>query len=1005
MLSTEGLSKHAQTARPTARAAAPFCLVAALGVGSALLPPYHSRGGELWLMLLVFGATLVLFAVSLYRRERTWVDPVAPLLFFVFLGLARDLTGGTQSGLAALLVLPILWLALTGTRADLWAATAATPLVFLVPMIVVGPPTYQIEDWRRVLGWTAFAVFVAPVIQRMVQQLATETRRAHEAGAETDGIMRGAVLSSIISTDLDGTIRSFSAGAEELLGYRAEDVVGRHDPSLFHDLTEIVEAAEELGVEPAAVFGALTQAAAPTRVWTYIRADGSRVLVRLALTELHDVVGNITGYLGVAVDVTTAVEARRALAQSEARWRVLMDHLPDTTVVMVDEKCTVKVVAGAGARAQGLRGTEGRPLAEVSNPENFIILRDLVDQALQGHEASGELAATATGAEHEITVTPLPADGDEQRALILGRNVGAERGRERALVRAKQRAERLFEDAPHGVAVLGLDGTVIQANAAMVSLVDMSRDQLEGHLLSALSRPGDSTLDLHLDHVLSSSGAPVEAYWTLRNTRGEDIHVGLSSRALSGADDSDDVVLVNVVDMSERRRHELQLTHLADHDVVTGLANRRLFERELETHLDRCRRYGPTGALLLLDLDHFKEVNDTLGHAAGDQLIISIATLLRAHVRSSDVVARLGGDEFAILLTHGDRIAAETVARSIVAKVREHTATLDDTRRRVTASVGVVTLQAASWHASDILALADMTMYDAKDAGRNQYAVLDEDCSQQPRSGARLEWKSRIEQALEKDEFVLHLQPVQDLRTGEIHAAEALLRLRDGDGLVLPSEFIHIAERAGLMPAVDAWVVEHAVEMLTGLRALSPTFLLEVNLSGLSIGNPETERVIVESLRRHDVDPAGLILEITETAAVADVVAAREFAERMTALGCKFALDDFGAGFGSFYYLKHLLFDFVKIDGEFVSGCHRSDVDRTILRSIVGIARDLGKQTVAEYVCEPAVLDVVRAEGVDHAQGFLVGEPVPYDEFVARFLTPTQHGARPVPAGTESVPI
>jgi EAL domain-containing protein (putative c-di-GMP-specific phosphodiesterase class I) len=316
-----------------------------------------------------------------------------------------------------------------------------------------------------------------------------------------------------------------------------------------------------------------------------------------------------------------------------------------------------------------------------------------------------------------------------------------------------------------------------------------------------------------------------------------------------------------------------------------------------------------------------------------------------------------------------------------------------------------VTLQAASWHASDILALADMTMYDAKDAGRNQYAVLDEDCSQQPRSGARLEWKSRIEQALEKDEFVLHLQPVQDLRTGEIHAAEALLRLRDGDGLVLPSEFIHIAERAGLMPAVDAWVVEHAVEMLTGLRALSPTFLLEVNLSGLSIGNPETERVIVESLRRHDVDPAGLILEITETAAVADVVAAREFAERMTDLGCKFALDDFGAGFGSFYYLKHLLFDFVKIDGEFVSGCHRSDVDRTILRSIVGIARDLGKQTVAEYVCEPAVLDVVRAEGVDHAQGFLVGEPVPYDEFVARFLTPTHHGARPVPAGTESVPI
>ena len=420
-------------------------------------------------------------------------------------------------------------------------------------------------------------------------------------------------------------------------------------------------------------------------------------------------------------------------------------------------------------------------------------------------------------------------------------------------------------------------------------------------------------------------------------------------------------------------------------------------------HQDRCRRYGATGALLLLDLDHFKDVNDTLGHAAGDQLIISTAALIRHGVRSTDVVARLGGDEFAVLLTEGDAAAAEAVAATIVDRVREHTATLDGTRRRVTASIGVVTVGAALEHDADLLALADMTMYDAKDAGRNGYVVLDEASRRQPRSGARLAWKSRIERALENDDFVLHLQPILDLATGAVVSAEALVRLADSEELVPPGRFLYIAERTGLVPALDAWVVRHSVGLLSRLRETAPAFTLEVNLSGLSIGNPDIERTIVDSLRDFEVDPTALVLEITETAAVADVELARQFAERMTRLGCKFALDDFGAGFGSFYYLKHLLFDYVKIDGEFVANVHRSAIDRTILRSIVGIARDLGKRTVAEFVSQPSNLEVVRAEGVDLAQGYLVGEPVPYEEFVARFLAGPGTGVEHLPLPSTSV--
>ncbi len=561
-----------------------------------------------------------------------------------------------------------------------------------------------------------------------------------------------------------------------------------------------------------------------------------------------------------------------------------------------------------------------------------------------------------------------------------------ERQTRRARV-ANERVERLFDDAPHGVALLDLEGRIIRANISMAVLVGLDPPDMVGHKLSAFETPGESRIDDHVSRLVARPGDTYDTECNFRDSGGNDVSVALSS-TIVGDRGMGEIVMVNVVDISDRRRYLDRLSHLADHDVLTGLANRRRFETELARHLDRCSRVGATGALLLLDLDNFKQVNDTLGHNAGDELLITIAGLLRRSIRSSDLVARLGGDEFAILLTDGDQGAAQRVAGLVVDRIRDHAATLDGVARRVTASVGAVTFRAASEHAADILALADMTMYDAKEAGRNQIAMLPEGDERGPRTAARLHWQSRIEGALENDRFELHLQPIMNIATGRISSAEVLLRLRDEDELVPPSRFVYIAERVGLMPQVDAWVVDKSLEMLARIRAEhDPDFELEVNLSGLSIGNPEIEQAITTSLRTHGVDPSALILEITETAAVADVAMARDFAARMTDLGCAFALDDFGAGFGSFYYLKHLFFDYVKIDGEFVAHVQESQVDRTIMRSIVGIARDLGKRTVAEFVSEPEILEVCREEGVDFAQGYLIGKPVSYDEFVSEFWT------------------
>jgi len=983
--------------RPTVRTLAPFTAMAVVGIAAAAVWPPQSSVVTVAAMFLTFAVVVGCQAVSLRRPTRSWIDPVAPFLFFVVVALARHVSGGSDSGLTTLVALPILWLALTGTRRQVMIAGVLTAAVFVLPLVAIGAPAYGPNDWPRALIWSALALLVAPMIHRVVQQLGRESRRANVAGAKLEQIMEGARLTSIISTDAaTGMITSFSIGAEELLGYTAEELIGQHDTDAFYDPTEVAEAAEELGVEPGfGVFTELARRGAPSRIWTYVRRDGTRIRVRLAVTELRDENGVVTGNLGVAVDVTEAEEAQRALSQSEARWRLAVDHLPDATLLTVDKNLIVEMVSGGGVMRHGLDGAEGRWLGEYSKPENLALLSDAVARALTGEVVTVEMRDTANDAEHQVVATALPSADGDPRVLIKARDVSQERQRERAAAAAKAQAERLFSDAPHGVALLSLDGVILRSNAALNDIVGEMPGALDGQTLNALSASEDDSLADHLERTVAGHGQLVESDWVMRATQGNDVYVLVSSRRLDRANGDEDLLMVNVVDVSDRRRYEIRLAHLADHDALTGLANRRLFDHELARHLERCERYGPTGALLLLDLDNFKEVNDTLGHGVGDQLIISAASLLRTGVRSTDIVARLGGDEFAILLPEADREEAETVAKMVVERIREFTATLEGTRRRVTASVGVVTLKAAQEHSTDILALADMTMYDAKDAGRDGYVVLDELDFHQPRSGARLEWRARIEEALEQDNFTLHLQPILDLSTGAVRSAEALLRLSDSDELVLPSRFLYIAERTGLAPALDCWVVEKSVSMLAELRRHSPDFQLEVNLSGHSIGNPRIEETIGGALARHEVDPAALILEITETAAVADVELARQFAERITTLGCRFALDDFGAGFGSFYYLKHLLFDYVKIDGEFVANCHRSGVDRSIMRSIVGIARDLGKKTVAEFVSDEAILEVVREEGVDMAQGYLVGEPVPYDEFVARFL---KNGAGSAPA-------
>ena len=431
-------------------------------------------------------------------------------------------------------------------------------------------------------------------------------------------------------------------------------------------------------------------------------------------------------------------------------------------------------------------------------------------------------------------------------------------------------------------------------------------------------------------------------------------------------------------DISERKRFEAQLVHIANHDPLTGLFNRRRFDEELERHLSEAQRYGLHGALLFLDLDQFKDVNDSRGHRAGDDLLTSLALLLRQRLRETDIVARLGGDEFAVLLPHADADQANAVAKDLLDAIRGYTFVVGGAPLGITVSLGVALFPEHGLNAGELLSRADMAMYRAKEEGRNRASVFAPDGDWQAQVESRIGWHQRIREALDNDLFVLHAQPILDLATDRVSQYELLLRMVGPDGeMIAPSFFLDIAERSGLIQDIDRWVVRRAIQLMGEHEAAGKELRLEVNLSGKAFADHELLPMIQDELRDHRVNPANLVLEVTETAAIANIAEAREFVRTLQAIGCGFALDDFGVGFSSFSQLKHLPVDYLKIDGSFVQDLAQNAVDQHLVRAIVSIARGLGKKTIAEFVGDEETVRLLKSYGVDYAQGYHIAQPAP----------------------------
>ncbi|KAF0193073.1 MAG: diguanylate cyclase/phosphodiesterase (GGDEF & EAL domains) with PAS/PAC sensor(s) [Gammaproteobacteria bacterium] len=432
-----------------------------------------------------------------------------------------------------------------------------------------------------------------------------------------------------------------------------------------------------------------------------------------------------------------------------------------------------------------------------------------------------------------------------------------------------------------------------------------------------------------------------------------------------------------VIELAERRIVEERLNHLVTHDDLTGLCNRRQLEKAMDRLVHLAEHSGVASGLLYLDLDQFKVINDLEGYTVGDEVLIAISRLLRRHFGAAHLVCRVSADEFAVVIEGADDKAVLGTAESLHRLMDNYRVDVNKRTYHIGASIGVVLIHPDDGlSASTILARANRACFAAKSRGRNLVHLYSKEDAEMDILRSAAHWVPIIRAALAEQRFCLVYQPVLNVANGRFQHYEVLIRLIDADNqLVSPVNFIPVAESMGLIHDIDRWVVLSAIRMLATLPPELAHVSLNINLSGHSFQDPTLFALIRDQITERGIDATRLIFEITETAAIANAEQTRQMIIRLRELGCQFALDDFGSGFNSFAYIKNFPVDFLKIDGSFITNLPNSAMDQSLVKSIIDVAHSLGKKTVAEFVENQAVLDMLTDLGIDYAQGYFVGEP------------------------------
>lgn len=556
----------------------------------------------------------------------------------------------------------------------------------------------------------------------------------------------------------------------------------------------------------------------------------------------------------------------------------------------------------------------------------------------------------------------------------------------RVITAAEHKFRVTFEQAAVGMAQVDDKGYLIDVNQALCGILHYPKEALLGMRYRDLVYPED--WDIGRQQRADMLAGTINSY-TLEQRflcrAGDTVWVKLTASRMLDDTRRAPLYVVIIEDVSESRRLSVELDYQATHDVLTGLPNRRSFERSLAEALRQARTEDSTHALCLVDLDQFKIVNDTSGHVAGDQLLRQTADLLHSHLREGDLLARLGGDEFAVILENCDVEKACQVTEKLRAIVSDTPFSWEGTLYMPGCSIGVVPITASSSDTGSLLRTADIACYLAKEQGRNRVHLLQENDRQLAEQRGEMEWLGRIRSALAEQRIFLDAQRLVCLARPDSLRYEVLVRLIDENGAVIPpGDFLPAAERFGAAHQIDRWVIEHVCQQLAAHpQHLARLEVCHINLSGRSFDHADFHDFVVETLDHYALPPSKLCFEITETAAVRNLHDVTTFMEKLSKRGCTFALDDFGAGLSSFGYLRCLPVDCLKIDGLFVRDIANDETDLAMVRAINQIGQTLNKIIVAEFVETDEALELLREMGVHYAQGYGVHRPCRFKALLA----------------------
>ncbi len=693
----------------------------------------------------------------------------------------------------------------------------------------------------------------------------------------------------------------------------------------------------------------------------------------------------------IAEDVA---QRTRQMEQVGRRFKLMVENGWDLTVVL-DATGTVDYANSAWIRLLGAArsGLSNKPLLDVVHPRDHDACMELVQEGLQGGAPEPVVLRLQHSDGHwvfvEAVARGLPdVDWKIRQVVLHARDISGRRKALEDLARSEQRfrdfaassADWLWETDPR------LAFTYI--SPGVMNVMGYDPGELQGmNLLKGLFVEGedDPARDLIESRVQRQQAWREIEFWT-QTKQGERVCLRLSGvpvfdeqQLLLGYRGVASNVTASKLDRENTYR-------LATTDHLTGLLNRHRFREELTRAIALSRRHHTNGVLVFIDLDRFKEVNDTHGHEAGDKILLGVADILREAVRSTDVVARLGGDEFAIIMHNIAVEQASEKVQYIIERISSLVILYNNSKLAVTMSAGMIPYPQDDRDAEQLLMSADLAMYRAKDMGRNRMYVDVVDAGGERRGSvqAQLQGLERLKEVLETADFQLHYQAIVSAQHRQRPLFEALLRITDADGKFMPPPvFIEAAEHFGLIQQLDLAVIERVFQTQQDLMKDDVEVDVSINLSSRSLGDPEVMEALKQLMTDYAVAPNRIVLEVTETMALHDPAQMRDVGEihkfitELRALGFRFALDDFGTGFTSFRYLKVLDVDVVKIDGEYVKDLLTSDEDRLFVKTMCELCRGLGIQTVAEFVENEAVMDVLIELGVDYGQGWHFAKPGP----------------------------